>query len=130
PVITLACSGGARMQEGPLGFSQMAATALAAHRHRATGLFHLAYLAHPTTGGVLASWASLAHVTWAMPGALVAFTGPRVAALVGDDVDVDALAAEGRARDGLVDAVVAPDALHDRAAGLLGRLSPARPTRP
>ena len=35
-------------------------------------------LAHPTTGGVLASFASLGDVTIAEPGALIAFTGPRV----------------------------------------------------
>ena len=35
-------------------------------------------LAHPTTAGVLASFASLGDVTIAEPGALIAFTGPRV----------------------------------------------------
>jgi acetyl-CoA carboxylase carboxyl transferase subunit beta len=35
-------------------------------------------LAHPTTGGVLASFASLGDVTVAEPGALIAFAGPRV----------------------------------------------------
>jgi acetyl-CoA carboxylase carboxyl transferase subunit beta len=33
---------------------------------------------HPTSAGVLASFASLGDVTIAEPGALIAFTGPRV----------------------------------------------------
>ena len=35
-------------------------------------------LTHPTTGGVLASFATLADVMLAEPGALLLFTGPRV----------------------------------------------------
>ena len=35
-------------------------------------------MAHPTTAGVLASFASLGDVIIAEPGALIAFTGPRV----------------------------------------------------
>jgi acetyl-CoA carboxylase carboxyl transferase subunit beta len=35
-------------------------------------------MAHPTTAGVLASFASLGDVIVAEPGALIAFTGPRV----------------------------------------------------
>ncbi len=35
-------------------------------------------MAHPTTAGVLASFASLGDVTIGEPGALIAFTGPRV----------------------------------------------------
>jgi len=35
-------------------------------------------MAHPTTAGVLASFASLGDVVVAEPGALIAFTGPRV----------------------------------------------------
>ena len=35
-------------------------------------------MAHPTTAGVLASFASLGDVILAEPGALLSFTGPRV----------------------------------------------------
>jgi acetyl-CoA carboxylase beta subunit len=35
-------------------------------------------MAHPTTAGVLASFASLGDVLVAEPGALLSFTGPRV----------------------------------------------------
>ena len=35
-------------------------------------------MTHPTTAGVLASFASLGDVMVAEPGALLAFTGPRV----------------------------------------------------
>ena len=47
-------------------------------RHKEAGLPYLVYLRGPTFGGVLASWGSLGHVTIAEPGALIAFTGPRV----------------------------------------------------
>ena len=35
-------------------------------------------MAHPTTGGVLASFATLGDVLLAEPGALMSFAGPRV----------------------------------------------------
>ena len=39
---------------------------------------YIVYLRHPTTGGVLASWGSLGHVTVAEPGAMIGFLGARV----------------------------------------------------
>jgi acetyl-CoA carboxylase carboxyl transferase subunit beta len=38
----------------------------------------ISVMAHPTTAGVIASFASLGDVIVAEPGALLAFTGPRV----------------------------------------------------
>ena len=79
--------GGTRMQEGTLAFLQMVKITAAMAAHKAAGLPYLVYLRHPTTGGVLASWGSLGHVTAAEPGALIGFLGPRVyEALYGDDV--------------------------------------------
>ncbi|MGH9060829.1 MAG: carboxyl transferase domain-containing protein, partial [Acidimicrobiales bacterium] len=78
PVVALAASGGARMQEGPLALAQMAKTASAVRRYRAAGGCLIVYLRHPTMGGVLASWASLGSFTFAMPDALLGYTGPRV----------------------------------------------------
>jgi len=78
PLITLASSGGARMQEGILSLMQMAKTSAMLARLRDEGLPHIAIQAHPTTGGVTASFASLGDVILAEPGALIGFAGPRV----------------------------------------------------
>ena len=78
PVLAMPASGGTRMQEGTPAFLQMVAITGAVTAHKAAGLAYLVYLRHPTTGGVFASWGSLGHVTWAQPGALVGFLGPRV----------------------------------------------------
>jgi acetyl-CoA carboxylase carboxyl transferase subunit beta len=109
PVLVLACSGGARMQEGMLSLIQMARVADAATRHAGAGLMQVAYLWSPTTGGVYASFASLADVIWAEPGALLGFAGPRVVeVMTGERPDVDANHAEQAYEAGLVDAVLAP----------------------
>ncbi|GIW11377.1 MAG: acetyl-CoA carboxylase [Dehalococcoidia bacterium] len=78
PIVTIATSGGARMQEGILALMQMAKTVAAAKRHHSAGLPYLSVLTHPTTGGIYASFASLGDVTLAEPGALIGFAGPRV----------------------------------------------------
>ena len=67
------------MQEGMPALGQMAETVLARRVLTAAGLPFVAYLADPTTGGVYASFASLADVMWAEPGATIGFAGPRVA---------------------------------------------------
>jgi acetyl-CoA carboxylase carboxyl transferase subunit beta len=78
PLILFSSSGGARMHEGALSLMQMAKTCGAIARHGDAGLFFISVLAHPTTGGVTASFASVADVTLAEPGALIGFAGPRV----------------------------------------------------
>ncbi len=78
PVIIFAASGGARMQEGILSLMQMAKTSAAVQRFSTKGGLYIACLTHPTTGGVSASFATLADITLAEPGALIGFAGPRV----------------------------------------------------
>jgi acetyl-CoA carboxylase carboxyl transferase subunit beta len=78
PVIIYATSGGARMQEGIFSLMQMAKTASAAAELDKTGMPLFIVLCDPTTGGVTASFAMLADVTIAVPGALIGFAGPRV----------------------------------------------------
>jgi len=64
-------------------------------------------LSHPTTGGVIASFASLGDVTIAEPGALLAFTGPRVVqSIVKEKLPEDFGRAEQNLRFGHVDAIV------------------------
>ena len=78
PLVTVTSSGGARMQEGILSLMQLPKTVCAVEDLHDAGCAMITVMAHPTTAGVLASFASLGDVTVAEPGALIAFTGPRV----------------------------------------------------
>ena len=78
PVIGFTVSGGARMQEGLLSLMQMAKTSAAVKRHSDAGLLYIAVLTDPTTGGVMASFATEADIILAEPGATVGFAGARV----------------------------------------------------
>src|SRR5699024_10788122 len=63
PILASTASGGTRMQEGTPAFVKMVEISRALMDHQAAGLPYLVYLRHPTTGGVFASWGSLAHIT-------------------------------------------------------------------
>lgn len=78
PLIIFAASGGARMQEGIFSLMQMAKTSDAIEEYSRNGGLYISVLTHPTTGGVTASFATLADITLAEPGALIGFAGPRV----------------------------------------------------
>ena len=78
PVILSCASGGARMYEGMFSLMQMAKTSGALARHAEAGLPYIPVLTHPTTAGVMASFATLGDVIVAEPNALIGFAGPRV----------------------------------------------------
>ena len=127
PLIALPASGGTRMQEGTVAFLQMVKIAVAVTAHKAAHLPYVVYLRHPTSGGVLASWASLGHLTLAEPGAFIGFLGPRVyQALHGAPFPGGVQTAENLHAHGLVDAVVSPADL----AGCLSRLLTALTAEP
>lgn len=114
PLVAAPVSGGTRMQEGTPAFVQMVRISAAVAAHRAAGLPYLVYLRHPTTGGVMASWGSLGHVTIAEPGALVGFLGPRVyEALYGRGFPEGVQTSENLYARGIIDAVVAPQDIVD-----------------
>ncbi|MEU3462340.1 carboxyl transferase domain-containing protein [Streptomyces sp. NPDC006733] len=120
PLLASPASGGTRMQEGTVAFLQMVKVAAAIADHKAEGLPYLVYLRHPTTGGVLASWGSLGHVTAAEPGALIGFLGPRVhEALYGEPFPAGVQVAENLLANGLVDAVLPAGQLAEVAARAL-----------
>jgi acetyl-CoA carboxylase carboxyl transferase subunit beta len=123
PLLASPVSGGTRMQEGTMAFLQMVKISAAIGRHKANGNPYLVYLRNPTTGGVLASWGSLGHVTVAEPGALIGFLGPRVyEALYGEPFPPGVQTAENLREHGIVDAVVPPEAIAevlDRALNVL-----------
>jgi len=78
PVIIVCGSGGARMQEGVFSLMQMAKTSAVAGRLAKAGVPMITLLTNPSTGGVMASFASLGDVILAEPKALIGFAGPRV----------------------------------------------------
>jgi acetyl-CoA carboxylase carboxyl transferase beta subunit len=107
PLVSVTSSGGARMQEGILSLMQLPKTVCAVEDLHDAGLPMLTVMAHPTTAGVLASFASLGDVTIAEPGALIAFTGPRVVQqTTREKLPEDFGLAEQNLRFGHLDAIV------------------------
>jgi acetyl-CoA carboxylase beta subunit/acetyl-CoA carboxylase alpha subunit len=123
PVLASPASGGTRMQEGTPAFVAMVKITAAVRHHKQARLPYLVYLRHPTTGGVMASWGSLGHVTVAEPGALLGFLGPRVyEALYDAPFPEGVQVSENLYAHGLIDAVVPVSdlaAIVDRALSLL-----------
>jgi acetyl-CoA carboxylase carboxyl transferase subunit beta len=107
PAIVVSASGGARMQEGTLSLMQLAKTTAPLVRLDESGVPFIAVLTDPTTGGVLASFASLGDVVLAEPKALIGFAGARVASdTVGEELPEGFQTAEFLLAHGFVDAVV------------------------
>ena len=107
PLISVSASGGARMQEGILALMQLPKTVVAVEELHEAGCALISVMAHPTTGGLLASFASLGDVLLAEPGALMSFAGPRVVAqTTREKLPDDFGLAESNLRFGHVDAIV------------------------
>ncbi|UCE32455.1 MAG: acetyl-CoA carboxylase carboxyltransferase subunit beta [Burkholderiales bacterium] len=78
PFVSIAASGGARMQEGLLSLLQMAKTNAVLADLSDARLPYVSVLTDPTMGGVSASFCFLGDVVIAEPKALIGFAGPRV----------------------------------------------------
>ncbi|HET8969337.1 MAG TPA: acetyl-CoA carboxylase, carboxyltransferase subunit beta [Gaiellaceae bacterium] len=120
PLVSVAASGGARMQEGILALMQLPKTICAIDELHESGGAMLSVLTHPTTGGVLASFASLGDVVLAEPGALMSFAGPRVVSqTTREKLPDDFGLAESNYRYGHLDAIVPRAELRPTLAQLL-----------
>jgi acetyl-CoA carboxylase carboxyl transferase subunit beta len=120
PLVSVTSSGGARMQEGILSLMQLPKTVCAVEDLRDARCALLNVFAHPTTAGVLASFASLGDVTVAEPGALISFTGPRVVQqTTREKLPDDFGLAESNFRFGHLDAIVSRPVLRPYLAKLL-----------
>ncbi|MDQ4081772.1 MAG: acetyl-CoA carboxylase carboxyl transferase subunit beta [Actinomycetota bacterium] len=107
PLVCITASGGARMQEGILSLMQLPKTVAAVDALREARSPLITVMTHPTTAGVLASFASLGDVVVAEPGALLAFTGPRVVQeTTRERLPEDFGLAESNARFGHLDSIV------------------------
>ena len=78
PFVCVSASGGARMQEGVSSLFQMAKTTGVLQELNKARLPFISILTDPTMGGVSASFAFVADLVIAEPGALIGFAGPRV----------------------------------------------------
>ncbi len=122
-LVVVSASGGARMQEGTLALMQMAKIVSALARLDGAGLPYVSVLTDPTTGGVLASYASLGDLIIAEPGALIRFSGERVTAgTVGEKLPVGFGKAEFLLEKGFLDLIVPRAQLRERLALLLTSL--------
>jgi acetyl-CoA carboxylase carboxyl transferase beta subunit len=120
PLISISASGGARMQEGILALMQLPKTVVAVEELHEARCALISVMAHPTTGGLLASFASLGDVLLAEPGALMSFAGPRVVAqTTREKLPDDFGLAESNLRFGHVDAIVPRPELRPTLARLL-----------
>jgi acetyl-CoA carboxylase carboxyl transferase beta subunit len=107
PLVAVTSSGGARMQEGILALMQLPKTVAAVEDLHDSGQALLCVMAHPTTGGVLASFATLGDVVLAEPNALMSFAGPRVVQeITREKLPDDFGRAEQNLRYGQIDAIV------------------------
>src|SRR5438477_9676574 len=125
PLVSVTASGGARMQEGILSLMQLPKTVCAVEDLHDAGQAMIVVMAHPTTAGVLASFASLGDVLLAEPGALIAFTGPRVVQqTTREKLPENFGLAEQNLRFGHIDAIVPRPELKPHLARLLRLFSP------
>ncbi len=107
PLVSVTASGGARMQEGILSLMQLPKTVCAVEELHEARAPLISVMAHPTTGGVLASFATLGDVIVAEPGALMSFAGPRVVAqTTREKLPEDFGRAESNLRFGHLDAIL------------------------
>lgn len=130
PLLTISASGGARMQEGLFSLMQMAKTTSALAKLGSARLAHLSLLTDPCYGGVTASYATVADVIMAEPGALVGFAGPRVIEqITRQKLPPGFQTSEFLLDHGMIDMVVSRQSLVTTIASLLDLYGGIRPVR-
>ena len=123
PVVAVVTSEGSRIQEGILSLMQMAKTAMATTKLDAKGLPFITVLANPATGQAYASFANLADIILAEPGAIVGLTPMRsIKESSDEELPGGSHTAESHLRHGLLDAVVDRENLRDHLAVLVDLL--------
>ena len=124
PYVCISASGGARMQEGVNSLFQMAKTTAVLQELTKARLPFVSILTDPTMGGVSASFAFVADVVIAEPGALIGFAGPRVIEqTVREKLPEGFQRAEFLVEKGALDLIVDRRELRDELAGLLALLT-------
>ncbi len=130
PLVTVASSGGARMQEGILSLMQMARTVSAVNSVKESGLPFVSIMTDPTTGGVSASFAMLGDIHIAEKGCLIGFAGPRVIEqTIREKLPEGFQKAEYLRQHGMVDIVVHRSEMKNTLATILQILTNKRPSQ-
>ncbi len=125
-MLTVNASGGARMHEGLFSLMQMAKTVAAFDRLGRARLPHFSVLIDPCYGGVAASYATVADVILAEPGALIGFAGQRVIEQVTKQkLPPDFQTAEFLLDHGMIDLIVERALLRSTLATLIDHHAPA-----
>ncbi len=128
PLVTVAASGGARMQEGILSLMQMARTSAAVNMVKEKGLPFVSILTDPTTGGVSASFAMLGDVHIAEKGCVIGFAGARVIEqTIREKLPEGFQRAEYLKEHGMVDIVVRRTEMRDTLIRILSILTHRQP---
>ncbi|MBN1914969.1 MAG: acetyl-CoA carboxylase carboxyltransferase subunit beta [Parachlamydiales bacterium] len=124
PLVIVAASGGARMQESIFSLMQMAKTSAALTRLHEAHLPYISVLTNPTTGGVTASFASLGDIIIAEPEALIGFAGPRVVEqTINQKLPEGAQKSEFLLERGMIDVIVPRVQLKEKISFFIGMLS-------
>jgi len=127
PLIIVSCSGGARMQEGIYSLMQLAKTSALLAQLQDEGEPFISILTHPTTAGVMASYASLGDVIVAEPKALLGFAGPRVIQqTIGQELPEGFQSSEFFLSHGFLDRIVDRSEMRRTVSLLLEYLEPAK----
>ena len=114
PLIIFCVSGGARMQEGIISLMQMAKTTSAISKLNDAGILYISVLTDPTYGGVTASFASIADIVLAEPGASIGFAGKRVIEqTIGEELPEGFQTSEFLLEHGFIDKIVKREELKD-----------------
>ena len=125
PAIAVVTSGGARIQEGVLSLMQMAKTAVAVNAVQKKNVPFITVLGNPATGQVLASFASLADIIFAEPGAHIGFAPFReLQEAEKDEMKQDEYSSETYFDAGMIDRVVDRENLKHEVASVLDLISP------
>jgi acetyl-CoA carboxylase carboxyl transferase subunit beta len=125
PYIIFTASGGARMQEGILSLMQMPKMTVGVQELKEAGLPYIVVMTDPTSGGVMASYATLGDIQMAEPGATLAFTGRRVIEnTIREKLPDDFQTSEYLLDHGMLDMVVARKDLRGTLGRLIGYLVP------
>ena len=107
PYIMITKSGGARMMEAALSLMQLAKVEAKLIQLSDAKLPYLTVLTDPTLGGITASFGMMGDVTFAEPGALIGFAGPRVIReTIGKDLPEGFQTSEFLLEKGFVDVIV------------------------
>jgi len=125
PVISVITSGGTRIQEGMISLMQMSKTALSANIHNKKGLPFITILANPSTGQAYGSFANLADVIIAEPGAMLGFSPLGIIQQHSTTkVSPDSHTSESHLKHGLLDAIIDRNKLREISGILLDLLGP------